>query len=159
MSFLWQQTLNKSWHVTPFLRADRESSLNLSSSLSKSALMCNVHVPLHLYMAAFSLSLCIDSIVLTECPLPHDHVHLLAMTSVGPYIIIILYTDTGSVFRLGGCAGAKRGAGRWPGIGEKRKHATASSHIFLILTSHQLIKTTHEVAPLTQLRRLWGTWN
>ena len=78
-----------------------------------------------------------------HCLLLHHHVHLLAMTSAGPYVIIILYTDTGSVFRLGGSAGAKRGAGRWPGIGEKRKHATASSHIFWILTSHQLIKTTH----------------
>ena len=55
VSVLWLQTVNKSWHVIPFLRADRESSLHLSSSLSTFALICNVYVPLRLYICIHSI--------------------------------------------------------------------------------------------------------
>ena len=104
--------------------------------------LCNVYCPCICVLAAVLRSS--FSLLIPYCPLLHDHVHLLAVTSAGPFVIIILYTGTGSVFRLGRCAGAKRGACQWPGIGGKRKHATASSHIFLILSAHHLIKTTHD---------------
>ena len=78
---------------------------------------------------------------LQQCPLRRFRVHLLIRMNVGPCSIIILYTRTGWVNSFGGWAGAKRGASQWRGIGDERKHATASSNIFLILTSLQLIKT------------------
>ena len=83
--------------------------------------------------------------IVQQCPLRRFRVHLLIIMNVWLCSIIILYTGTGWVNSFGGWAGAKRGAGQWPGIGDKRKHATASSHIFLILTSLQLIKTAHGV--------------
>ena len=78
-----------------------------------------------------------------QCPLRRFRAHLLIRMNVGPCTIIILYTGTGWVNSFGGWAGAKRGAGQCPGIGDKRKHAATSSNIFLILTSLQLIKTAH----------------
>ena len=119
-----------------FVRAESESPLYLLCSLSAFILMLQWSLSLYLCMMVFSFS--IDFILSTVVPIAAR-----SCVSAGPYIIIILYTGTGSVFRLGGRAGAKRGARQWPGIGDKRKHATASSHIFLILSAHQLIKTTH----------------
>ena len=64
--------------------------------------------------------------------------------SVECYVIIILYTATGSVNKFDGWAGAKRAGDQQSKIGQKTKPATTSHDIFLILKAYPLWFSTHD---------------
>ena len=63
--------------------------------------------------------------------------------SVECYVIIILYTATGSVNKFDGWAGAKRAGDQQSKIGQQTKPATTSYDIFLILKAYPLWFSTH----------------